>query len=211
MSPGYCRSWLVGSTHRSVGGLTADLTLADAPNPLWELACQRWRLVDRIHIHSCGNGHQWFRFYSGSLGRAPSNQGLLPLSFGASLWLGMPSFRSCSVGPPRSAIHGRARLNRHPCRFAHCAEPPLGLSRGQTPRKAKARRPYSRPGFCRGTPSPVGAGLSGRRIAAKTVAGSASASTDGPLFAGKPAPTRGTRALERRGILGAASRISRFA
>ncbi|WP_232923810.1 hypothetical protein, partial [Pseudomonas synxantha] len=22
---------------------------------------------DRVHIHSCGNGHYWFRFYSGSL------------------------------------------------------------------------------------------------------------------------------------------------
>jgi hypothetical protein len=43
----------------------------------------------------------------------------------------MPSLRSCSVGPPRSAIHGRARLTRHPCRVAHYAEPPLGLSRGR--------------------------------------------------------------------------------
>ena len=64
---------------------------------------------------------------------APSNQALLPLSFGASPRLGMPSFRSCSVGPPPSAIHGRGRLTRHPCRVAHCAEPPLGLSRGRPP------------------------------------------------------------------------------
>jgi hypothetical protein len=88
-----------------------------------------------VHIHSYGNGFYWFRFYSESLGKAPSNQGLLPLSFGASLWLGMPSLRSCSVGPPPSAIHGRGRLTRHPCRVAHCAEPPLGLSRGRIPQK----------------------------------------------------------------------------
>ena len=62
-----------------------------------------------------------------------SNQSALPLSFGASPRLGMPSLRSCSVGPPPSAIHGRERLTRHPCRVAHCAEPPLGLSRRRTP------------------------------------------------------------------------------
>ncbi len=92
---------------------------------------------DRAHIHFFGNGHLGFRPYGESLGRAPSNQGLLPLSFGASLVLGMPSLRSCSVGPPRSAIHGRARLTRHPCRVAHYAEPPLGLSRGRAPPKPK--------------------------------------------------------------------------
>ena len=75
-----------------------------------------------------GDGGYWFRPYGELLGKterrpAPSNQALLPLSFGASL-------RSCSVGPPRSAIPGRARLTRHPCRVAHCTEPPLGLSRG---------------------------------------------------------------------------------
>jgi hypothetical protein len=35
----YCRSWLA-----SEGGLTADLLF-----------------VDRVHIHSCGNGHLWLR------------------------------------------------------------------------------------------------------------------------------------------------------
>ncbi len=49
----------------------------------------------------------------------------------------MPSLRSCSVGPPPSAIHGRGRLTRHPCRVAHCAEPPLGLSMGQEDQKPK--------------------------------------------------------------------------
>ena len=51
--------------------------------------------------------------------------------------LGMPSLRSCSVGPPPSAIHGRGRLTRHPCRVAHCAEPALGLSRWRTPQQPK--------------------------------------------------------------------------
>ncbi|MDT9673964.1 hypothetical protein F6R97_04780, partial [Pseudomonas sp. JV414] len=45
--------------------------------------------------------------------------------------------RSCSVGPPPSAIHGRGRLTRHPCRVAHCAEPPLGFSRGRLPQQQK--------------------------------------------------------------------------
>ena len=49
----------------------------------------------------------------------------------------MPSLRSCSVGPPPSAIHGRGRLPRHPCRGAHCAEPALGLTRGRAPPKPK--------------------------------------------------------------------------
>ncbi len=52
--------------------------------------------VDRVFIHSFGNGHLWFRSYGGSLskirsaGPDGSNQSALPLSFGASL-------RSCSV------------------------------------------------------------------------------------------------------------------
>jgi hypothetical protein len=40
-------SWLVGAPHRSDGGLTADQLIADVLNPLWELACQRWRCVRR--------------------------------------------------------------------------------------------------------------------------------------------------------------------
>jgi hypothetical protein len=57
----------------------------------------------------------------------------------------MPSLRSCSVGPPPSAIHGRGRLTRHPCRVAHCAEPALGLTRGRVPQQ-QPRRPTGRPG-----------------------------------------------------------------
>jgi hypothetical protein len=43
----YCGSWLVGSPHRSDGGLTADQSLADVHRTLWELACQRWRPANR--------------------------------------------------------------------------------------------------------------------------------------------------------------------
>ncbi|CAI8891435.1 hypothetical protein EMIT0196MI5_330013 [Pseudomonas sp. IT-196MI5] len=123
---------------------------------LWERACSRWLCVGRIcfdgvHIRFSGYGRYWFRPYGGSLGRAPSNQGLLPLTFGASLWLGIPSLRSCSVGPPPSAIHGRRRLTRHPCRVAHCAEPALGLTRGRVPPQ-RPRRPTGRP-VCRGRSS----------------------------------------------------------
>jgi hypothetical protein len=102
------------------------------------------RLFDGVHIRFCGYGRYWFRPYGGSLGKAPSNQTLLPLTFGASLWLGMPSLRSCSVGPPPSAIHGRGRLTRHPCRVAHCAVPALGLTRGRVPQQ-RPRRPTGRP------------------------------------------------------------------
>jgi len=87
--------------------------------------------------------------------------------------LGMPSLRSCSVGPPPSAIPGRGRLTRHPCRVAHYSEPALGLSRGRLPPQPP-RRPESRPGstvvrtlsHCGGRTNfgclhipPVGAGL----------------------------------------------------
>jgi hypothetical protein len=44
--PIHCRSWLVRSPHRSEGGLTADKLF-----------------IVGVHIHSCGNGHLWFRPY----------------------------------------------------------------------------------------------------------------------------------------------------
>jgi hypothetical protein len=91
-----------------------------------------------VHIHFCGYGCYWFRPYAESLSKsAKVTKALLPLSSGASPGLGIPSLRSCSVGPPRSAIHGRARLTRHPCRVAHCAEPALGLPRGQEDQNQK--------------------------------------------------------------------------
>ncbi len=46
----------------------------------------------------------------------------------------MPSLRHCSVGPPRRAIHGPARLSRHPCRDAHSTMPAFG-QRGLTGRR----------------------------------------------------------------------------
>jgi hypothetical protein len=59
--------------------------------------------------------------------------------FGASLRLGMPSLRHCSGGPPPSAIHGRRRLPRHPCRGAPCAIPAFGLWEWGGRSKAKAK------------------------------------------------------------------------
>ncbi|MDT9677752.1 hypothetical protein F6R97_24820 [Pseudomonas sp. JV414] len=52
----------------------------------------------------------------------------------------MPSLRHCSGGPPPSAIHGRGRLPRHPCRGAPYATPAFGLwERGGSSRsKAEA-------------------------------------------------------------------------
>ncbi len=62
----------------------------------------------------------------------------------------MPSLRHCSGGPPPSAIHGRGRLPRHPCRGAPCAMPAFGLwerggrSRSKAEATATARSTASR-------------------------------------------------------------------
>jgi hypothetical protein len=66
------------------------------------VVCQAAWLFDGVHIRFCGNGHLWFRSYSGSLGKAPSNQGLLPLTFGASPRLGIPS----RGGVHRNSVRG---------------------------------------------------------------------------------------------------------
>ncbi|VVO07990.1 hypothetical protein PS834_03202 [Pseudomonas fluorescens] len=51
----------------------------------------------------------------------------------------MPAVRHCSVGPPRSAIHGRVAATPASCRGAHCAIPACG-HRGLTGRlRSKAR------------------------------------------------------------------------
>ena len=132
-----CGTWLAGD-----GGLTADHFLRMYPGQIVGAELARdgglagGGFSAGVHIHFCGHGCHWFRPYGESLGRAerrpaPSNQTLLPLSSGASPRLGIPSLRSCSVGPPPSAIHGRGQLTRHPCRVAHCAEPALGLPMGQ--------------------------------------------------------------------------------
>ena len=58
-----------------------------------------------------------------------------------------PHHRSCSVGPPRSAIPGRVAANPASCRITHCAKPafgqrgltgPLG-SRSKAKSRSKAR------------------------------------------------------------------------
>jgi hypothetical protein len=50
-----------------------------------------------------------------------------PGSWLGSSFVGIPSLRRRSVGPPPSAIHGGGRLSRHPCRSAHCATPAFSL------------------------------------------------------------------------------------
>ncbi len=71
---------------------------------------------------------------------AKSNQKRFAPPLGTSLRLGVPSLRHCSVGPPRRAIHGPARLSRHPCRDAHCAMPAFG-QRGLTGRPDQDQEP----------------------------------------------------------------------
>ena len=77
------RCWTCGEGACSRDGLTADADLTDAPQSKcgsW-LACDGSLTADqdvgsdRVHIRSCGNGHRWFRSYSGSLLERPkSNQ-----------------------------------------------------------------------------------------------------------------------------------------
>ena len=96
---------LVGAELAHEGGLTAGLALADVPKFTVGAAGRRSIARDGgltadqslagVHIRFCGNGHLGFRPYDGSLGKAPSNQGLLPLSFGPSLGLGIPSMGRC--------------------------------------------------------------------------------------------------------------------
>ncbi len=53
----------------------------------------------------------------------------------------MPSLRHCFGGPPRSAIHGRARLPRHPCHGAPYAIPAFGLwEKGQADQDQKPKQ-----------------------------------------------------------------------
>jgi len=164
---------------------------------LLRAAFRRWLYVRRrifsgVHIHSFGNDGLWFRPYGESLFQTPKrNQKALPLTYGPSPRLRVPSLRSCSVGPPRSAIPGRARLTRHPCRVAHCAEPPLGLPTGQIKIKIKIKSQseaacqptclYDR------THSPVGAGLLAMDV--NDDAGCLNERVAQTIFAGKPAPT----------------------
>ncbi len=68
-----------------------------------------------------------------------SKQNALAPPLGASPRLGMPAVRHCSVGPPRSAIHGRVAATPASCRGAHYAIPACG-HRGLTGRlRSKAR------------------------------------------------------------------------
>jgi hypothetical protein len=41
--------------------------------------------------------------------------------------VGVPSLRSCSVGPRRTDIHVLTALSPHPCGSTHCAKPAFSL------------------------------------------------------------------------------------
>ncbi|AEA71877.1 Hypothetical protein PSEBR_m1690 [Pseudomonas brassicacearum subsp. brassicacearum NFM421] len=65
------------------------------------------------------------------MGVRPGEPGRLLGRLAADVDLGAPlttmaERRHCSVGPPRRAIHGPARLPRHPCRGSHYAMPAFG-------------------------------------------------------------------------------------
>ncbi|XUK68890.1 hypothetical protein ABMA08_21125 [Pseudomonas yamanorum] len=66
------------------------------------------------YIRFFGNGHLWFRSYSGSLWKSPKvSKGLCPAC--RRLAVARRSLTPALLrGPPRRAIHGPARLNRRP-------------------------------------------------------------------------------------------------
>ncbi len=87
-----------------------------------------------------------------------SKQNALAPPLGASPRLGMPAVRHCSVGPPRSAIHGRVAATPASCRGAHYAIPACG-HRGLTGRlrsKAEQQQQQSQSAELH---SPVGAAV----------------------------------------------------
>ncbi|CAI8718972.1 hypothetical protein EMIT0P228_110111 [Pseudomonas brassicacearum] len=83
------------------------------PEQLRRGRCHRgWVFARRVgvYIRCCGNGDLGFRPDGGSLLRSPeagpvkSKQNAFAPPLGASLRLGMPSLRHCSVGPPRGGL-----------------------------------------------------------------------------------------------------------
>ena len=125
-----------------------------------------------------------------------SNQSASAPPFGASLRLGMPSLRHCSGGPPPSAIHGRGRLPRHPCRGSRlrntCVRP---LGKGQADQKPKPK-PKPKPDAV-----PVGASLLAKNV--RTPRSFRQHALSFTSFASRLAPTggmsthEGVRRLER--------------
>ncbi|VVO40750.1 hypothetical protein PS691_05717 [Pseudomonas fluorescens] len=128
-------------------------------------SCRRLRSFDLlvgVHIHSCGNGHLGFRFYSGSLSKSRSAG---PVESNQSA---LAPFVRCLA----KARHALAPvLLRGPAAIGHpwpCAANPASMPgcplrrtstqplEGACTAKAKARRPTGRPGLKR-TRSPVGA------------------------------------------------------
>jgi hypothetical protein len=71
-------------------------------------------------------------------------KGLAPAS-GPSPRLGVPSLRSCSVGPPRSAILGLARLTRHPAGLPTAQNLHSAFRRGRQIKIKSCRRANARP------------------------------------------------------------------
>ena len=72
-----------------------------------------------------------------------SNQNAFAPPLGTSPRLGVPERRHCSVGPPRRAIHGPARLSRHPCRDAGQRGLTGRPDQDQDPKQSKAKQSKS--------------------------------------------------------------------
>jgi hypothetical protein len=127
-------------------------------------------------------GHFWKR--------APkvTKRALAP-PLGASPRLGMPAVRHCFVGPPRSAIHGRvaatpASMPGCPLRNT-CLRPSWFNGAPEIKSQIKSRATATaKPGREAAFP-PVGAGLSGRRIAAMTRQASSHRSSRTPRRSGR--------------------------
>ena len=124
---------------------------------------------------------------------------------GASPRLGMPAVRHCSVGPPRSAIPGRvaatpASMPGCPLRNT-CLRPSWFNGAPEIKIKSQIKsRATAKPGREAAFP-PVGAGLSGRRIAAMAVYQSINVLADTPSSQASQLPQVYAYALTIRSAL----------
>ena len=120
-------------------------------------ACSRKR-PDSVHIHSCGNGHLWFRFYSESLGKACRSELAMEVNDdeGSLTPRGALRFFASKLAPTGPAAMGHpwpsaAKPASMPvCPLRRTSTRPLDGARKSKARSrsnAKARRPTGRPDF----------------------------------------------------------------
>ena len=131
-----------------------------------------------------------------------SKQNALAPPLGTSPRLGMPAVRHCSVGPPRSAIHGRVAATPASCRGAHCAIPACG-HRGFTGRLRSKARSTATPE--REAAFPCGSGGATIRLARECGGSVMDILTDTPHSRASPLPQGGRARIDDQAGCQAAS------